>query len=115
MTELRLEGRSAAPGMALGELVRLRRATAARTASDDPAQEAQALRAAMAAALSDLAALLAGADAEGGAILEFQVAMLEDDLLAAVQANLHVFDGLAITAEPAAAIAQAAELERGDA
>lgn len=83
MAELRLEGRSAAPGMALGELVRLRRATAARTALDDPAQEARALRAAMAAALADLAALLAGADAEGGAILEFQVAMLEDDLLAA--------------------------------
>jgi hypothetical protein len=40
---------------------------------------------------------------------------LEDDLLATVQANLHVFDGLAITVEPAAAIAQAAELERGDA
>jgi phosphotransferase system enzyme I (PtsI) len=83
MTELRLEGRSAAPGLALGELVRLTRTTVARIASDDPATEAHALQAAIAAALADLAAMLGRADAEGGAILEFQVAMLEDDLLAA--------------------------------
>lgn len=69
--------------MALGELVRLSGPVAARVASEDPAQETQALRAAMAAALEDLAALLARTDAEGGAIIEFQVAMLEDDLLAA--------------------------------
>lgn len=69
--------------MALGELVRLNEGPVARTASGDPALEAQALEAAVAGALGDLAALLAGAGAEGGAILEFQVAMLEDDLLAA--------------------------------
>lgn len=83
MTELRLEGRTAAPGMALGVLVRLHDGPEQRVASDDPATEAQALRAAIAAALNDLADLLAHSGAEGGAILEFQVAMLEDDLLSA--------------------------------
>jgi phosphotransferase system enzyme I (PtsI) len=83
MAELRLEGRSAAPGIALGVLVRLESGPTERAASGDAAHEAQALKAAISAALSELAALLATTDAEGGAILEFQVAMLEDDLLAA--------------------------------
>lgn len=83
MTELRLEGRGAAPGMALGTLVRLDGGRGARQPSGDPAREAEALKAAVAAALAELAGLLAGTDAEGGAILEFQVALLEDDLLAA--------------------------------
>ncbi len=55
----------------------------ARAASGDPAAEAQALRVAVAAALGDLADLLASSDAEGGSILEFQVVMLEDELLSA--------------------------------
>jgi phosphotransferase system enzyme I (PtsI) len=83
MTELRLEGRSAAPGIALGLLVRLEDVNVARAASGDPAAEAQALRVAVAAALGDLADLLASSDAEGGSILEFQVVMLEDELLSA--------------------------------
>jgi phosphotransferase system enzyme I (PtsI) len=83
MTELRLEGRSAAPGIALGLLVRLEDVNVARAASGDPAAEARALRVAVAAALGDLADLLASSDAEGGSILEFQVVMLEDELLSA--------------------------------
>jgi phosphoenolpyruvate-protein phosphotransferase (PTS system enzyme I) len=83
MTEHRLEGRSAAPGMALGVLVRLHDGPVQRLTSGDPAAEAGALKAAISAALNGLADLLARSGAEGGAILEFQVAMLEDDLLSA--------------------------------
>ena len=55
---------------------------ARRTASDDPAQEAAALRAAIEGARAELAEQIKTIQGEVADILEFQVAMLEDDALA---------------------------------
>lgn len=81
---LRLEGRPAAPGWALGTLVRVdaRPGAARKTAS--VAEEREALAASLAAAqaaLADLTARVEDADAEG--ILAFQGALLEDEALTA--------------------------------
>src|SRR5882762_1998784 len=57
-------------------------AVARRTASDDPAQEAAALRAAIEGARAEIAGLIETLQGEVADILEFQVAMLEDDALA---------------------------------
>src|SRR3954453_15051459 len=53
-----------------------------RTASDDPAQEAAALRAAIEGARAEIAEQIKTIQGELADILEFQVAMLEDDALA---------------------------------
>ena len=53
-----------------------------RTAIGDPAQEAAALQAAIEAATAEIAELIATVQGEAAEILEFQVAMLEDDALA---------------------------------
>src|SRR5438034_9867826 len=53
-----------------------------RTASDDPAQEAAALRAAIEGARAEIAEQIKTIQGEVADILEFQVAMLEDDALA---------------------------------
>src|SRR5258705_2195985 len=57
-------------------------AVARRTASDDPAQEAAALRAAIEGARAEIAEQIKTIQGEVADILEFQVAMLEDDTLA---------------------------------
>src|SRR5258705_7827310 len=57
-------------------------AVARRTASDDPAQEAAALRAAIEGARAEIAEQIKTLQGEVADILEFQVAMLEDDTLA---------------------------------
>src|SRR5947207_6379516 len=57
-------------------------AVARRTASDDPAQEAAALRAAIEGARAEIAEQIKTIQGEVADILEFQVAMLEDDALA---------------------------------
>jgi phosphotransferase system enzyme I (PtsI) len=80
----RVEGRSAAPGIALGPLVRLAPAKHDARQNRSPAEERQALVDALAASQLDLTVLardLGDADAE--AILAFQIALLEDDNLAA--------------------------------
>jgi phosphotransferase system enzyme I (PtsI) len=80
----RIEGRSAAPGIALGPLVRLAPAKHDARQKRSPAEERQALVDALAASQADLTVLareLEDADAE--AILSFQIALLEDDNLAA--------------------------------
>ena len=82
MTEIHLTGRAAAPGLAIGPVTVLRDAVAKRTNFGDPAQEAAALKAAIAAASADIAGLIATVRGEAAEILEFQVAMLEDDALA---------------------------------
>src|ERR1700685_703106 len=80
----RVEGRSAAPGIAIGPLVRL--AAAGRIAGQkrSVAEERRALADALAASQTALA-LLAGqvGDDEAEAILSFQIALVEDDNLAA--------------------------------
>src|SRR5713226_10620337 len=80
----RIEGRSAAPGIALGPLMRLAAAKHDARQHRSAAEEHQALVDALVAsqvALTVLAREVGDADAE--AILSFQIALLEDDNLAA--------------------------------
>jgi phosphoenolpyruvate-protein phosphotransferase (PTS system enzyme I) len=79
-----LRGRPAAPGVVLGPLLRLGVAIEERKPTGNPQDERRALTAAIAAAIGDLGDLRARAgDTEGGALLDFQIAMLEDDSLRA--------------------------------
>ncbi|MCK1742464.1 phosphoenolpyruvate--protein phosphotransferase [Bradyrhizobium sp. 139] len=82
MAEIHLIGRAASPGLAIGPVTMLTAAVARRTASDDPAQEAAALRAAIEGARAEIAEQIKTNQGEVADILEFQVAMLEDDALA---------------------------------
>jgi phosphoenolpyruvate-protein phosphotransferase (PTS system enzyme I) len=82
VTEIHLIGRPASPGLAIGPVTMLTAAVAKRTAVGDPAQEAAALQAAIEAATAEIAALIETVQGEVADILEFQVAMLEDDALA---------------------------------
>src|SRR6202790_5853597 len=80
----RIEGRSAAPGIALGPLVRLAPARHDARPNRSPAEERQALVDALAASQADLTVLAREVgDADAEAILSFQIALLEDDNLAA--------------------------------
>jgi phosphotransferase system enzyme I (PtsI) len=81
VSEIRLRGRPAAPGFARGPLVTLTPRQHHRVASRDPAEEGAALRAALAAATAQLADLRSRVSGSGAAILEFQLALLEDDAL----------------------------------
>ncbi|MGO4711793.1 phosphoenolpyruvate--protein phosphotransferase [Bradyrhizobium sp. 2TAF24] len=76
-----LKGRAAAPGLAHGPVHRIVDVAELHRAADTPASERDALARAIEAATADLGDLIAGTDADGAAILEFQVAMLEDDAL----------------------------------
>ncbi|HEV8553410.1 MAG TPA: phosphoenolpyruvate--protein phosphotransferase [Casimicrobiaceae bacterium] len=80
--EKRFAGRPAAPGIALGALFPLTTGTRARVASGAAESEAEALRSALSAALTDLKGLIERSTGDAAAILEFQVALLEDDVLA---------------------------------
>ncbi len=82
MSEIHLTGRPASPGLAIGPVTVLAAGLANRTAIGDPAQEAAALQAAIEAATAEIAELIATVQGEAAEILEFQVAMLEDDALA---------------------------------
>src|SRR5437879_734332 len=80
----RIEGRSAAPGIALGPLVRLAPANHEARQYQSQVEEHQALVDALAASQVDLTVLAREAgDADAEAILSFQIALLEDDNLAA--------------------------------
>ncbi len=76
-----LAGQVASRGLAVGPLHILGEEKARSRAHGDAAQEAAALRAAVARAAEDLAALIAAQDGddEAAAILEVQLAFLEDD------------------------------------
>src|SRR6202048_4743278 len=80
----RIQGRSAAPGVALGRLVRVALAKHGAREQQSVAVEHRALVDALAASQAALA-LLAGeaGDADAEAILAFQMALLEDDNLTA--------------------------------
>src|SRR6266702_3538267 len=80
----RIEGRSAAPGIALGPLVRLAPVKHDARQSRSVAEERQALVDALAASQADITLLAheAGTD-EAEAILAFQIALVEDDNLTA--------------------------------
>ena len=81
---VRLAGAPAAPGLAQGPLHRLGAQRRSSRPAGSPAQERGALTEAMAAAHADLTRLAAAsAEGEGAAILQFQIALLEDEALAA--------------------------------
>ena len=82
MMEKRFAGRPAAPGIALGALFALTTGTGARVASGLAESEADALRSALRAAATGLKDLIERSTGDAAAILEFQVALLEDDVLA---------------------------------
>src|ERR1700694_4756117 len=80
----RIEGRSAAPGIALGPLVRLAPVKHDARQHRSATEERQALLDALAASQLALTVLVREAgDADAEAILSFQIALLEDDNLAA--------------------------------
>src|SRR5436305_9927510 len=80
----RIEGRSAAPGLALGPLVRLAPVKHDIRQYRSAAEEQQALVDALAASQADLISLAHEAgDDEADAILAFQIALVEDDNLTA--------------------------------
>jgi phosphotransferase system enzyme I (PtsI) len=80
----RIEGRPAAPGIALGPLVRLAPVKHDARQHRPAAEEQQALADALEASQEGLGLLAREAgDAEAEAILAFQVALIEDDSLAA--------------------------------
>jgi phosphoenolpyruvate-protein phosphotransferase (PTS system enzyme I) len=83
MAELRLTGRYASGGFAAGPVALLSGFAAKSRRSGDPDVEAGALRGAIIAAIGQLSELAAEAQDDGAAILAFQIAMLEDDALAA--------------------------------
>jgi phosphotransferase system enzyme I (PtsI) len=82
VAEIHFIGRAASPGLAIGPVTMLTAAVARRTASGDPAQEAAALQAAIEGARVEIAEQIKTIQGEVADILEFQVAMLEDDALA---------------------------------
>jgi phosphotransferase system enzyme I (PtsI) len=80
--EKRFAGRPAAPGIAIGVLIALTAGNNARVATGAAEAEADALRSALHAARADLKALIERSTGDAAAILEFQVALVEDDVLA---------------------------------
>ena len=76
MAEIQLIGRAASPGLAFGPVAVLTAAVAGRMASEDPEQEAAALRAAIGGARAQLAEQIKMIQSEAADILEFQAAML---------------------------------------
>jgi phosphoenolpyruvate-protein phosphotransferase (PTS system enzyme I) len=80
----RVEGRSAAPGIAIGPLVRLMAAKSSAQRLRSEADERRALVEAIEASRVDLTVLVGKVQEEDAeAILEFQIALLEDDNLTA--------------------------------
>lgn len=77
------KGIVASDGMFIGPVVLLDGPRLARIATGETATEEAALTGAMNAAIADITALINKADAEATEILEFQIAMLEDDALCA--------------------------------
>jgi len=82
VTEIHLTGRAASPGLAIGPVTVLTAAVESRRVAGDAAQETAALKAAIEAATADLARLVEAEQGDAADILEFQVAMLDDDALA---------------------------------
>ncbi len=74
-------GQPASPGVATGPLARLADAPEGERSAGTPEQERAALEAAIAAAVAELAELAAQSGGDAAEILEFQIAMLEDDAL----------------------------------
>jgi phosphoenolpyruvate-protein phosphotransferase (PTS system enzyme I) len=82
MAELRLFGRSAAPGMADGVVTVLGAVKRPEREAGTPAEEALALKDALAQALAEVETLARGATGDASDMLAFQAAMLSDEELA---------------------------------
>jgi phosphotransferase system enzyme I (PtsI) len=82
MAEQVHHGRAAAPGLAIGPLVRLARLTETTASTGSPTDESRRLHDALARARRELQALAAAASAMGAEILEFQVELVDDPTLA---------------------------------
>ena len=80
---LRLTGMAASGGYAAGRMFHVNRGAIRYVAKEAPDAEAKALKDAVAAASAALSELIAASPGEAAAILEFQLAMLEDDALVA--------------------------------
>jgi phosphoenolpyruvate-protein phosphotransferase (PTS system enzyme I) len=107
-------GRPAAPGIAAGPLVFLDQPVARRRSTGDPARERHDLGAAIHAAIAAIRDLAEAVDGDGAAILDFQIAMLEDEALAA-PANERIAAGTdAATAWNETVAAQIADYQAGD-
>lgn len=78
---VRLTGTPASPGYAAGPLFHVGHAALAYTAKGTADAEADALRSALAEASARIGGMIANAPGEAAGILEFQLAMLEDDAL----------------------------------
>ena len=98
MPAVEMLGRPAAPGLAAGPLFRLGKSTGSRTPTGIPEREHQELRAALAVAIRATGDLMDRVGAEAAEILEFQVALLEDDEL-----SRSAFDLIAAGMEASAA------------
>ena len=81
MAELRLFGRSAAPGIADGVVTVLRVAKRPHREAGTPPQEALALKDALTQSLAEIEALAQRATGDASDMLAFQAAMLSDDEL----------------------------------
>jgi phosphotransferase system enzyme I (PtsI) len=83
MARAELRGIPAAPGLAFGRLVRLGASRRAGRAAADPQAQASALTVAIADAVGELGSLAASVGGDAAEIVEFQIAMLEDEALRA--------------------------------
>jgi phosphotransferase system enzyme I (PtsI) len=79
--ELKLTGRAASPGVFAGPAVVLSSAASQARRQGSPAEEEEALIAAISASRDELSALASSANGEAARIIGIQVALLEDDTL----------------------------------
>lgn len=107
-------GRPAAPGVAAGPLIFLDRPLTQRAPSGDAVLERRDLNAALAAAVESIRQLAAKVDGEAADILEFQIAMLEDDALAAPAFERIASGEDAVSAWRDAVAEQIADYQEGD-
>ncbi len=110
----RANGTVASIGYASGPLFILDAGGGEYAPSGEPASETARLRQALAKAAADLAALMSKSDEESAAILEFQVAMIEDDSLSEAALAAIAAGTDAATAWTAALDTQIAEYESAE-
>lgn len=106
MTERRLTGRSASPGLAAGPVFMIGGPVPHRAPALLEEDGEAALRQAIDAALTDLVALVEKVDEEGADIIGFQIAMLEDEAL-----SEGAFDAIAAGVPPTHAWRSALDAE----
>ncbi|HET7716575.1 MAG TPA: putative PEP-binding protein [Bauldia sp.] len=107
-------GRPASPGLAAGPLVFLDRPRQIRHSTGDPARERTELEAAIAGAIAAIRELADRAGGDAAEILEFQVAMLEDEALTAPAIDRIGAGSDAMTAWIETIAAQIADYESSD-